>query len=83
MLGACSVTNGNGSAAASASSQPIATSASEEPPYTPPSPQVLKYFQTFTSDDAGQIELTPILDISGYRTVNLEVGAGVRKPVPA
>jgi hypothetical protein len=38
--------------------------------------QLLKYFRSFTSDEGGQIQLTGILDIAAYHTVNLEIVAG-------
>ena len=47
-------------------------------PATSLSPQMLTYFRTYVSDKFGQIQLTPILDISSYRTVNLEIIAGTR-----
>jgi hypothetical protein len=47
-------------------------------PATSLSPQMLTYFRTYVSDKFGQIQLTPILDISSYRTVNMEIIAGTR-----
>jgi predicted small secreted protein len=38
-------------------------------------PLLTTYFKTFTSDQGGQIELTPILDIRAFRAVNVEVTA--------
>jgi hypothetical protein len=43
--------------------------------------QLLKYFRTFTSDKFGQIELTGILGIEAYHTVNLEIVAGYKDQV--
>jgi hypothetical protein len=83
-LGACSVNNGpvpvvaNGTDSTNAlSASPIQSEANDLVDATP-SPQVLTYFRSYVSDKYGQIELTPILDISSYHTVNLEIIAGTR-----
>jgi len=36
-------------------------------------PQVKTYFQKFTSDQFGQIQVTGILDVKAFKTVNLEM----------
>jgi hypothetical protein len=82
VLGACSFSNRTEPEVAvvtdtanSLSASPIQTTVNDLPD-TSPSPQVLTYFRTYVSDKFGQIELTPILDISSYHTVNLEIIAG-------
>ena len=36
-------------------------------------PQVLKYFKTFTTDQLGQIQLTDIVDIKDFSKVNFAI----------
>lgn len=44
-------------------------------------PQLKTYFKKFKSDQHGQIQLTGILDIKGFRAVNLEV-LNFPNPIP-
>jgi hypothetical protein len=50
-------------------------STSGEQSVVPDQSRVLKYFGRYTSDRLGQIELTGILDIRDFHTVNLEIDA--------
>jgi hypothetical protein len=76
VLGACSFSNGTEPEVANGTDPANSLSASVPDPS--PLPQVLTYFRTYVSDKYGQIEVTPILDISSYRTANLEITAGIR-----
>jgi hypothetical protein len=43
--------------------------------------KLLTYFQTFQTDNLGQIFLTGILDVQEYQKVNLEIIPGAGSPV--
>jgi hypothetical protein len=47
----------------------------------PSAPQLNTYFQTFHSDQFGNIDLTGILDIKNFNTVNLEID-NFPNPIP-
>ena len=84
VLAACESSNATDSAASPSVSDESQTAIAVPSP-TPIGDQgteLLKYFGTFTSDRLGQIELTGILDIEGYHTVNLEILAGYADQVP-
>ena len=38
-----------------------------------PAPELKTFFQTFTADQFGHVELTGILDIKEFRTVNFQI----------
>jgi hypothetical protein len=85
VLAACESSNATDSPAASPSVRDESQTAIAVPSPTPIGDQgtkLLKYFGTYTSDRLGQIELTGILDIEGYHTVNLEILAGYADQVP-
>jgi len=44
-------------------------------------PVLKKYFQIFTTDNLGQIELTGILNVKSHNTVNLEITQWPAAPV--
>jgi len=69
VFAACSPNSGSGSNTVS----PSRTGGGDSVPDTS---QVFTYFDRYTSDRLGQIQLTGILDIQAFGTVNLEIDAG-------